>query len=92
MLAPSTKDEITSLLKTNRDKLTQLGVQRLGLFGSFVREEQRTDSDIDLLVEFAPGCETFGNLLDLYDFLQELFHREIEIVSIILTHHASLSE
>ncbi|MFQ3639147.1 MAG: nucleotidyltransferase domain-containing protein [Chloracidobacterium sp.] len=29
-----------------------MGVRRLGLFGSFVREQQDVDSDIDVLVEF----------------------------------------
>jgi uncharacterized protein len=81
MLTANTKDEVTSLLKANQSRLTQLGVKRLGLFGSFVRQAQRTDSDIDLLVEFEPDCETYGNLLDLYDFLEGLFHREVEIVT-----------
>jgi predicted nucleotidyltransferase len=31
------------------------GVRRLGLFGSALRGELRSDSDVDLLVEFEPG-------------------------------------
>lgn len=30
-------------------------IQRLSLFGSFLREDFRPDSDIDVLVEFSPG-------------------------------------
>ena len=48
------KKEVLSLIQANRAKIMALGVERLGLFGSFVREEQTTASDIDLLVEFFP--------------------------------------
>lgn len=47
------------VLGENRTQLRALGVQRLGLFGSFVRSEQRADSDVDMLVEFEPGRKTF---------------------------------
>jgi predicted nucleotidyltransferase len=31
-------------------------VRKLSLFGSVLRDDFRTDSDIDVLVEFEPGC------------------------------------
>ncbi|MFH0794578.1 MAG: nucleotidyltransferase family protein [bacterium] len=31
-------------------------IRRLALFGSVLREDFRPDSDVDLLVEFKPGC------------------------------------
>jgi predicted nucleotidyltransferase len=71
-----------ALLETNQDRIVEFGVRRLGLFGSFVHKQQRADSDIDLLVEFSPGHETYNNLLDLHDFLQKLFDRQIELVTI----------
>jgi predicted nucleotidyltransferase len=42
-----------------------LGVIRIGLFGSFVREEQSRESDLDLLVEFDQGRKTFDNFIRL---------------------------
>lgn len=33
----------------------QYGIRRLSLFGSRLRGSHRPDSDVDLLVEFAPG-------------------------------------
>jgi len=45
-----TKQDIVSLLEQNRSRLKAFGVKKIGLFGSFVRGEQRPGSDIDLLV------------------------------------------
>jgi predicted nucleotidyltransferase len=33
--------------------LGKYGVRKIGLFGSYARGEERTDSDLDVLVEFA---------------------------------------
>ena len=43
-----TKQDVMEILHQNRDRLKSLGVCRIGLFGSFVREEQLDDSDINL--------------------------------------------
>ncbi len=42
----------------------QYGVRTLGLFGSYVRGEQRSDSDVDILVEFEEGRK-----VSLFDFV-----------------------
>ena len=63
-----TKDNVTGTLRQNRERLQDLGVRRMGLFGSFVRGEQGPASDIDLLVEFAPGKKTFDNFMALSFF------------------------
>jgi predicted nucleotidyltransferase len=47
-----TKEKTLSLIEEHQDRIKALGVKKLGLFGSFVREEQDVESDIDLLVEF----------------------------------------
>jgi uncharacterized protein len=57
-------------------------VSELALFGSALREDFRPDSDIDVLVSFAPGTR-----LSLFDMarmqaeLKELFGREVDLVS-----------
>ena len=56
------------------------GVTRLSLFGAILREDFRPDSDIDVLVEFAPN--TSYSLLDLGGMLMELremLGREIDL-------------
>ena len=75
------RERVLKLIAEQRPRLRALGVRRLGLFGSFVRGEQRADSDVDLLVEFAPGQKTFDNFMQLAFFLEDLFHRRVELVT-----------
>lgn len=77
-----TKQDILHTFDQNQSSLRALGVKRIGLFGSFARGEQRPDSDIDLLVEFELGRKTFDNFMDLSFFLEELFQRRIELVTL----------
>ncbi|HRO03140.1 MAG TPA: nucleotidyltransferase family protein [Terricaulis sp.] len=42
-------------IREMRPWLTAQGVARIAVFGSTARDAARADSDIDLLVEFAPG-------------------------------------
>jgi len=51
------------------------------LFGSFVREEQRSGSDIDVLVEFEQGQKTYDNFMQLSLFLEDLLQRKVELVT-----------
>lgn len=52
----------------------RFGVQRLQMFGSAARGEETAGSDVDLLVEFAPGQAPGGfALMDLQDALSQVF-------------------
>jgi hypothetical protein len=75
------KARIMALLNANRGELHALGVNRVGLFGSFARGEQHPESDVDLLVEFDPGQKTFDNFMQLGFLLEELFRRRVELVT-----------
>jgi hypothetical protein len=77
-----TKHDILKILRQNRVRLKELGVRRIGLFGSFVRGEQNPDSDIDLLVEFEVGQKTFDAFIDLSFFLEEMLQFKIELITI----------
>jgi hypothetical protein len=49
-----TIDEIKGILKEHKKEVSQkYKVREIGIFGSFVRGEQKKRSDIDILVEFA---------------------------------------
>ena len=78
----NTKLDILNILDEYRDHLRALGVRRIGLFGSFVRGEQRPDSDIDLLVEFEPARKTFDTFNEICFFLEEILQRRIELVTV----------
>jgi len=80
-ISVQSKESIISLIKQNKEKMRVLGVQQLGLFGSFVRNAQRTDSDIDVLVKFGEGKKTFDNFMQLSFFLEDLLKRRVELVT-----------
>ncbi|MFZ6025112.1 MAG: nucleotidyltransferase family protein [Bacteroidota bacterium] len=78
----TTKENILSILKTQKPSLSRYGVSHIGLFGSYLRDEQSANSDIDLLIDFEPGKETFDNYMAVYDIFEHLFKNEkIEIVT-----------
>ncbi len=78
----TTKENILSILKASKPELLQLGVLQVGLFGSYLRNEQSYKSDIDLLVDFIPEKENFENFMAVYDLMEKLFTNEkIEIVT-----------
>ena len=71
-----------TLLFQNQARIRALGVQRLGLFGSFVREQQASESDIDLLVEFSEGKKTFDNFIELAFLLEDVLQRRVELITL----------
>ena len=71
-------EEVLGILGANAAELRRLGATRLGLFGSTVRGDAREDSDIDFLVEL--DRKTFDSYMDLKVFLEDLFHRPIDLV------------
>jgi hypothetical protein len=53
------REEVLQILAANQERLKALGVKSLDLFGSVARDEARSDSDVDFLVEFTkPGPPT----------------------------------
>lgn len=74
------QDIITSLVE-NRERIKMFGVKTLGLFGSFVRDHQRAESDIDLLVEFEPNQKNFEHFMALSFFLEDLLQRRVELIT-----------
>ncbi len=71
---------ILTKLEENKATIKKYGVKRIGLFGSYVRDEQKPMSDIDILVEFEKGKVTFDNYMDLKFFLEDLFQYKVDLV------------
>lgn len=82
-----TKEEIFKQIKRHRKTLERYGVKKIGVFGSYVRGEQKKDSDIDLAIEF--DRKMFGKnfeglfdaFVDLSSFLERLFDRKVDILT-----------
>ena len=78
----TTKENILSILKAHKFELSKFGVSEIGLFGSYLHNEQSAKSDIDLLIDFEPEKENFDNYMTVYNILEKLFKNEkIEIVT-----------
>lgn len=78
----TTREHILKTLKSNKIFLAKFGIRNVGLFGSYGRNEQSNESDIDLLIEFEPEKETFDNLMAVCDFFEKLFKNEkVEVVT-----------
>lgn len=58
------------------------GVKKIGVFGSFARGEGKENSDIDVLVDFKEGAKTFDNFMELKFFLEDLFGRKVDLVTV----------
>ena len=75
------KKAVTDFLSTHQNELRNLGVARLGLFGSFVRDEETSESDIDILVEFRAGKKSFTAFMELAFWLEDALQRPVELVT-----------
>ena len=76
------KEYILSTLKSKRADFSAIGIREVGLFGSYARNEQTEQSDIDILVDFDPEKETFDNYMAVYELLEKLFKNiKVEVVT-----------
>jgi len=55
-------------------------IDKVFVFGSCARKEERPDSDIDFLVDFKPGASLFDHV-HMRDGLSELFGTKVDVVS-----------
>ena len=74
-----TKEKIKEIIKEHKEILKKYRVKSVALFGSYVRNEQKEDSDIDLLVEFEE--DTYHNFINLIFSLEKLLRKEITVVT-----------
>lgn len=76
-----TKEYIINYLSEHKDEFSQkFGITKLGLFGSYVRNEAQKNSDIDILIELE------NNLTDIHDkktifkeTLENYFNAKVDI-------------
>ncbi len=80
MSAIDSENLLMTLRALKHEIATRYKARDIGLFGSFVRGEQREISDIDVLVEFEEGADLF-DLVGLALFLEEKLHRKVDVVS-----------
>ena len=82
-----TDKTIMRVLREHAGILKKYKVKKIGLFGSFSRSEQKSRSDIDLVVEFDLGgfdrnfTGYFDNYLELLEALKRILKRDIDLVT-----------
>jgi len=77
-----TKDTIEEQIRRNANRFSAFGISKIGLFGSYARQEQNKNSDIDILIDFEEGKETFDNFMAACALLDALFkEHKVEVVT-----------
>lgn len=73
-----TKEEIKKVLVTNNDVLRKFKVNRLGLFGSYVKGSAKTNSDVDLLIDFTEVIDLF-EYVHLQQEIQKMLNKKVDL-------------
>lgn len=75
-----TKEEIVSYLKRNKQFFKEkFGVIHIGIFGSIVRGDQNTQSDIDIIIEMEKEKKNIHNFLNFKRFLEKQLGVKVDI-------------
>ena len=82
-MRPADREQVVWHLKRQAQVLEQrFGVTSLSLFGSVARGEMKRESDVDLLVEFAPGRPAgMLEFVDLKAWLESILSRPVDLVT-----------
>lgn len=77
----NTQAEIITFLQNNRKLLAdRYHVTKIALFGSFARNEQQENSDVDLLIELSDEtASVYETKQSLKEFLSTAFERSVDL-------------
>lgn len=79
--AVENKQQAFERIQSHQSALKLFGAARLGLFGSFVRNEQKSESDIDFVIEFQEGKKTFRNFMNMANYLEKVMNRKVDLLT-----------
>ena len=73
-------EEITKILNRNKIQFkNKFKVKEIGLFGSYIKNEQTKKSDLDILVEFENPIDFF-DYLEFEEYLADLLGIKVDLV------------
>lgn len=81
------KEDIKKILTENKEQIKKYKLISIALFGSFVKNEESEESDIDILVEFDNSMfdENFtgysDNYIELLSFLEQILGRKVDLLT-----------
>ena len=75
------KEDILNFIRQNQNYLKEhFYIKKIGLFGSFVHNEQTEDSDIDIIIELEDNTPAIYELKEeLRELIGKQFHRDVDI-------------
>lgn len=76
-----TKNEIKNRIRNNSDILRKYHVNKIGIFGSYVKETQKPESDIDLVVDFSDSVTLF-QYVHLVDSITGFLNQKVDLVTV----------
>lgn len=75
-----TFQEIKEILTKNEKKIkSEYKVKKIGIFGSYVRGEQKEDSDVDILVEFEEPVSLL-RLVNFENYLRDITGIKVDVI------------
>ncbi len=73
-------DDLRTTLQSHKEELNRkYGVTEIGVFGSFVKNEQNDTSDVDILVEFYKTIDLL-TFVNLKNYLSDLLKLNVDLV------------
>ena len=78
---PNPLGKIVETLRIHRSELQRrFGIRSLGVFGSYVRGEQKRGSDLDLLVEFDDRALSLFDFVEIEHYMSDLLGVKVDLV------------
>ena len=75
------RDEVLNILSNSKEELEQkFGVKSIAVFGSTARNEARSDSDVDVLVEFKEPVGYF-TLANVQFYLEDALGIDVDLAT-----------
>lgn len=76
-----TRQELLKFLRDNKEYLQKhFHLTKIGVFGSFAKEQQTPESDVDILIEMEDETKNIFDLKwELREFLKKQFNREVDL-------------
>ncbi|MCF7845575.1 MAG: nucleotidyltransferase family protein [Candidatus Pacebacteria bacterium] len=74
-------EKIIELIRKNKDSLKNTyNIEKIGIFGSFAKDNQNDSSDIDILVEFSEPIGYF-KFIELEQFLEKVLGKKVDLAT-----------
>jgi predicted nucleotidyltransferase len=75
------REEILDFLRANKELLrSKYSIAKIGIFGSYARNEQTEKSDIDFILEYEENAtDLFNKDYSLREYLKSAFKKDVDI-------------